>query len=229
MGPILNSLGRSQERQKEFMETDDWRVLLIGGNSGAGKTHLAKALVRPLGVPFLMVDDIRIALQQATTPEQHPDLHVFLNYQPEQWESPDAIVQDWLRVGKAMVKPLREIMAHHILVESSGKIIIEGDGILPDLVKQDTFDEIAGFENIALSQKVHAVFLIEENEEEILNNLRARGRGFILASEAFQTAFARASVQFGQWLVQEAQRNQIHVLTARPQETIVERLREIIL
>jgi 2-phosphoglycerate kinase len=210
------------------METDDWRVLLIGGNSGAGKTHLAKALVRQLGVPFLMVDDIRIALQQATTPKQHPDLHVFLKYQPEQWKHAEAIFQDWLRVGNALVKPLRDIMAHHILVESSGRIIIEGDGILPALLKQNTFDEIAGFENIDLSQQLRAVFLIEDNEEEIMSNLRERGRGFISASEEFQAAFVRASWQFGQWLVQEAHRNQIPVLKSRPKETIAERLREII-
>jgi 2-phosphoglycerate kinase len=210
------------------MELDHWRVLLIGGNSGAGKTHLAKVLVRRLGVPFLMVDDIRIALQQATTPKQHPDLHVFLKYQPEQWHRADAIVQDWFRVGNALIKPLRDIMAHHILVESSGKIIIEGDGILPALLKQSTFDEIPGFEHIDLAQKVCAVFLIEDNEEEIMNNLRERGRGFISASEEHQAAFVRASWQFGQWLAQEAQRSQIPVLKARPKETIVERLREVI-
>ena len=45
----------------------------------------------------------------------------------------EIIVADWMRVGNAMVKPLREIMAHHIVAEESGKIIIEGDGILPAL------------------------------------------------------------------------------------------------
>ena len=49
------------------MNTNDWRALLIGGNSGAGKTNAAKGLVHQLGIPFLMVDDVRIALQQITT------------------------------------------------------------------------------------------------------------------------------------------------------------------
>jgi 2-phosphoglycerate kinase len=210
------------------MDTNDWRVLLIGGNSGVGKTHLAKELGRQLGIPFLMVDDIRIALQQATTPEQQPDLHVFLQYLPEHWKKPEAIVQDWLRVGNAMVKPLREIMAHHIIVEGSGQIILEGDGILPALTKPSTFDEIAGFENINLSQKVRAVFLIEDNEDEIKNNLRARGRGFVQVSEDLQAAFAQASQQYGQWLIREAQRNRIPVLATRPKETVIERLKQII-
>ena len=210
------------------METSDWRILLIGGNSSAGKTHIAKELVRQLGIPFLMVDDVRIAIQQVTTPEQQPDLHTFLNYLPEQWKQPEAIVQDWLRVGNAMVKPLRDIMAHHIVVESSGKVIIEGDGILPVLTKQSTFGEISSFENIDLAQKVRAVFLIEDNEDEILNNLRERGRGIGLASEEFQVAFAKASQQYGQWLAQEAQINRIPVLSTRPKDTIIERLKQII-
>ena len=45
-----------------------------------------------------------------------------------------------------MVKPLREIMAHHIVVEGSGTIIIEGDGILPILTKQSAFSQISGLE-----------------------------------------------------------------------------------
>jgi len=210
------------------METNNWRILLISGNSGAGKTYLATELVRRWGIPCLMVDDVRIALQQVTTPEQQPDLHAFLKYRPQQWQQPETIVQDWQRVGQAMVKPLRDIMAHHILVESSGKIIIEGDGILPTLTAQSMFSEMAGFENIDLAQKVRAVFLVEDNEVEILRNLRARGRGIGLASAEIQTAFVQASQQYGQWLAQAARLSGLPVLAARPQETVLERLQQVI-
>lgn len=226
--PKHNVGPHKRKTQREFMETSDWRILLIGGNSGVGKTYIAKELVRQLSIPFLMVDDMRIALQQATTSEQQPGLHFFLKYLPEQWKQPEAIVQDWMRVGNALVKPLRDIMAHHIIVEGSGKIIIEGDGILPALTKQSIFSEITGFENIDLAQKVRAVFLVEDNEDEILNNLRERGRGIGSASEEFQVTFAQASQQYGQWLVQETQQNRIPVLAARPKETIIERLKQII-
>ena len=60
------------------MSESDWRIILIGGNSGAGKTYLAQKIAEEQRASVLMVDDIRIALQQATTKEQHPDLHVFL-------------------------------------------------------------------------------------------------------------------------------------------------------
>jgi len=43
-----------------------------------------------------------------------------------------------------------------------------------------------------------------------------------------QVAFARASQQYGQWLVQAAQDHGLPVLAARPRETLVERLQQII-
>ena len=210
------------------METKDWRVLLIGGNSGAGKTYLAQELVRKWDIPFLMVDDVRMALQKVTTADQQPDLHVFLKYLPEQWKNPEGIFRDWLRVGTAMVKPLCAVMAHHILVESSGPIILEGDGILPTLTKPGTFDEIAGIKTVNLTQKVRAVFLIEENVDEILKNMQSRNRGPIESGKETQLSFAQASQQYGQWLLQEAERMQIPILPTRPKETIVERLKQVI-
>ena len=127
------------------MNRNKWRVLLIGGHSGAGKTYLAQELIHHLRIPFLMVDDIRIALQQVTTPAQQPDLHVFLHYQPEHWLQPERIFDDWLRVGRALIKPLKEVIAHHLVVETSGKLIIEGDGILPALATTQTFSELVDF------------------------------------------------------------------------------------
>jgi 2-phosphoglycerate kinase len=210
------------------MATNNWRVLLIGGNSGAGKTLLAKELVRQWGIPFLMVDDVRIGLQNATTSDQNPDLHVFLKYQPEQWKDPVAIVQDWIRVGNAMIGPLRGIIAHHMIVESSGPIILEGDGILPASVNPNTFKGIAGLETNNFEEKVRAVYLVEEDEGEIQKNLLSRSRSLVEADEEIRVAFAQASQRYGQWLIQEALRNQIPVLQTRPKETIVKRLKQVI-
>lgn len=41
----------------------DWTVLLIGGPSGRGKTTAARRIGTRLGVPWLQVDDLRLALQ----------------------------------------------------------------------------------------------------------------------------------------------------------------------
>ena len=49
-----------------------WTVLLIGGISGAGKTTVARQLGLHLGLPWLQVDDLRLALQRsrATLPQR---------------------------------------------------------------------------------------------------------------------------------------------------------------
>jgi hypothetical protein len=69
--------------------------------------------------------------------------------------------------------------------------------------------------------------LIEDDEDEILNSLRKRDRGISYANKEEQEAFARASWLYGQWLDQEARTNQMPVLSAQPQETVIERLLEI--
>jgi cytidylate kinase len=93
-----------------------WKALLIGGSSGVGKTVVASELAKHLSVSLLLLDDIRIAIQQVTTKETNPELHVFLNYSAEQWRKSESIYADWITVGKAMAKPLNAIIDHHVSI-----------------------------------------------------------------------------------------------------------------
>jgi len=196
---------------------DRWKVLLIGGSSGVGKTYIARKLARQSSVSFLLLDDVRIALQQATTPETNPDLHLFLKYRAEQWRDPDSIVDDWIRVGRAIVKPLEGIVNHHLIVPGVGPIIIEGDGILPEQGGQ------------FLNQKdVCFVFIVEQDEGQLLRNLRLRGRGFNEEGKIEQEAFAHASWLYGQWLARRAEQLGLPVIQAQPQQTLYKRLRSIV-
>ena len=47
------------------MAERNWTVLLIGGHSAAGKTTAAELVGRSLGVPWMMMDDLRLAFQRA--------------------------------------------------------------------------------------------------------------------------------------------------------------------
>src|SRR5215469_9574484 len=94
-----------------------WRVLLVGGASGVGKTVATQELARRLGVSQLYVDDVRIAIQCMTTPEQHPALFYFL--QPQVWQQPpEALVSGFIGVTEALVPALEAIVAHHVGVPS---------------------------------------------------------------------------------------------------------------
>ena len=88
----------------------EWKVLLIGGSSGVGKTAVSRELAKHLSLSLLLLDDVRLALQQATSNETNPELHVFLNYETKQWRNSESIHADWITVGQAMVKPLNAII-----------------------------------------------------------------------------------------------------------------------
>ena len=205
-------------------DTPAWSVLLIGGSSGAGKTVLARELARHFSTSLLFVDDIRLALQEATTPAQQPSLHAFLNYSAEQWRNPDSICADWIAVGQAMIPSLKVILAHHVVVTGVGRVIIEGDGILPVLAAQRDFSELKHFWGLRTEHEVRAVFIVEPDETQILRNLRARGRGFDEMGSEEQHVIARASWLFGQWIQQEARAYGQPALLARPYETLLQRV-----
>ena len=190
-----------------------WKVLLIGGSSGVGKTVVASELAKHLSISLLLLDDVRIAIQQVTTKETNPELHVFLNYRAEQWRNSESIYADWITVGKAMAKPLNAIIDHHISIPGIGPIIIEGDGILP-LATIQTFEQ----------KDVCSIFIVEQNEKQLLNNLRSRGRGFNDGGTLEQEGFAHASWLYGQWLAQEAKKLGLLTIDAQPQQTIFQRL-----
>lgn len=205
-----------------------WDVLLIGGSSGVGKTRIARELARVLSIPLLLADDVRLALQQVTTPEQEADLHIFLNYPPERWRNAEQIKADWIAVGQAMTPPLKTILAHHVVVSGVGRLILEGDGVLPELAKPGTFSDLKHFSGLCLNDEVRAIFLVEPDEGQILSNLRARGRGFDEWGVEEQQAFAHASWLFGQWLACEADARNLPVLNPRPYENLLERILSVL-
>lgn len=166
---------------------------------------------------MLLLDDVRLALQQATDSETHPDLHVFLNYDTEQWRKSESIYADWITVGLAMVNPLIAIIRHHVDVPEAGAIIIEGDGILP--IVSSHFPE---------SKDICTVFIVEPDEKQLLHRMQSRGRGFNDGDKMAQESFAHASWLFGHWLAQEANQLGLPVINAQPQQTILERLLSIV-
>src|SRR5581483_2338062 len=118
-------------------------------------------------------------------------------------------------------------IAHHVFVESAGPVIIEGDGILPALAARRDFSNMH-FTPAPVTNEVRAVFLVEPDEEVVIQNMRQRGRGFGQLSLKEQETFARASWLYGQWLRRQADRYELPIVEARPHETLVERVLQAI-
>jgi 2-phosphoglycerate kinase len=202
----------------------DWRVLLIGGSSAAGKTVVAQELARRFGVSVLLVDDVRLAIQQVTTPAQIPDLHIFVSDQEAAQRTPELMRDGLVAVGRAIAPALKIVVAHHVVVPGAGPIIIEGDGILPELASQRRFDELKHFWGLQTGREVRAVFLFETDEETIFQNMHTRDRGFQDLAPDEQRTIARASWLYGQWLRQEALAHELPIVPARPWATLTERV-----
>ena len=115
-----------------------------------------------------------------------------------------------------MCPPLSVVIGHHVATNSP--VILEGDGIHPGLVR---LQEYGG---VAANGQVGAVFLIEDDEDALLEATLARGRGDDQFTAAEQRREARAKVLYGRWLRREVRRLGVPVLKPRPWPTLADRL-----
>ena len=208
----------------------EWTILAIGGSSGTGKTLAAQRVAKYFGVSLLLVDDLRLALQQMTTPKEQPALHFFSSLEEwGVWEDTSEHMRDgFITVGKALAPALETVMAHHIIVAGVGPLILEGDGLLPQTVASPRFSELKRFYGLSLTNEVRAVFLFEADQQAILQHMLARGRAFQDLPPEQQYQLAHASWLYGEWLRQEAEDYHVPVIASRPWETLFERILEMI-
>jgi 2-phosphoglycerate kinase len=200
-----------------------WRVLLVGGASGVGKTVAARVVARRLGISQLYVDDVRMAIQRVTTPEQQPALFYFL--QPQVWQQPpEALLAGFMGVAEALVPALEAIIAHHVGVPSVDPVLIEGDGIAPALAATTILHNLLFGGSMPLEGKLRAVYVDEPSEEELLAHMLERGRGFEASPSDEQRRIAHACWRYGQWLTAEAGARGVPVVPARPFASLPERI-----
>ena len=193
-----------------------WKVLLIGGHSGTGKTIVSRRIARRFGVSLAEVDDFRLVLERMTTPRQQPELHNLLRVVSEPDTSPEAACEALVRVGQTISYALEIVVANHVATNTP--LILEGDGILPSFAALDVF---AGRD---AENAVRSVFLIETDEEQLFINAAQRKRGFEDLSLPLQRHGIRRSWLYGQWLRQEAARFGVNVVASQPWGTLEERI-----
>jgi 2-phosphoglycerate kinase len=187
-----------------------WQVLLLGGASGTGKTAISYRLARHFGVGLTEVDDFQVLLEHMTTPEQQPALHFWRTHPALHMLSADEIFEQGLTIGPAMAPGLEAVIGNHL--ESATPVVLEGGFIHPALAAQASF---AGQPNAG---RVRAVFLIEDDEQQLVANYLQRE-----PDPGPQTVRARVSWLYAQWLKHEAAQYGLPALPARPWDTVFER------
>ena len=197
-----------------------WLVLLIGGHSGAGKSTLAAQIARRTGASHVEADDVRVAIQRVTTPDQLPALHFFTSApgvaRPGIWQcDPQELVQGLIGVGKVVSRALGPVVGHH--VAAAKPVVLEGDGILPALAAPDSdgWSPPHGLHRAIAAGAVRSVFLVESDLEVVRQQMGTGPEG---------AAQAVMHWQYGQWLRAEAQRHGESVLPPRPYGTLLQRV-----
>lgn len=144
-----------------MIDEPDYPVLLLGGVSGTGKSTAAREIGQRFGIPWLQVDDLRLAFQRSrvTLPQGTGALHYFADIEtkPDIWRQPPERLRDTLSaVGHAMSPALEAVIENH--VDQREPIVIEGDGIVPALIDRPSVRQ--RFDR----RQVQAVFLVEPDE-----------------------------------------------------------------
>ncbi|MEV0679054.1 hypothetical protein AB0I60_21300 [Actinosynnema sp. NPDC050436] len=182
----------------------EWRVLLLGGASGSGKSALSYPVARARGAALVEVDDLVVALQSITTAAQHPALHHWRT-RSDDGMSAEEVTAAQVALAEAIEPALEAVIANHL--ETDLPLVLEGDYLLPAFCAKWTHGD------------VRAVFVHEPDPAQLERNYASRE-----PDAGVQRKRAADSAHYGEWLAAEARRHGLPVLAARPWADALDRL-----
>jgi 2-phosphoglycerate kinase len=193
-----------------------WKVLLIGGASGLGKSTAARVVARETNATLCEVDDIRMALQTITTAAEQPALHFFIKAPGVAREKiwalpPQQLCEGLIGVGQIVSRALEVVVSHHVACDK--RVVIEGDGLLP------AFAARWQSANLEVGNRVKAVFLTMT--ENYFSSRVSREPSPLMTERLAQ---ARLNWLFSQWLSQESERFGLTCLPDQPWESLPGRI-----
>jgi 2-phosphoglycerate kinase len=200
--------------------TPEWTVLLVGGSSGIGKSTAAARIGRQFGLPWLHVDDIRLAMQWSRVSLPNPQdtaALYFFDENPAVWRlSAEQLRDGLIGLGRVLSPAIAKLVTNHVAIDEP--IVIEGDGIVPSLLAEPALQECIA------QGSVRTVFIVEPNEAAIHTNLVARALGIATHSEAELRTHVHMHWLYGQWLAGEARHHGAPVLQPQPWATLANRI-----
>ena len=182
---------------------DEWRILLIGGSSGTGKTTLSRTLGQHFGSQVIEGDDLRWAVEAAVPKGLDPDLHLFAD--ADVWDrSPGVIVEQTIRSSRRLRAISEAVIKRHYTQDS--RLILEAFWLLPAFTAQQQF---AG---VDMTGHVRSLFLFDDawEPQQGLGN-----QDVALAN--FNVLVRDEALRFG-----------LPILTSRPRATLLTRAVDLV-
>jgi 2-phosphoglycerate kinase len=187
----------------------DWKVLLLGGGTGTGKTQLSLALGRRFDVAVLEGDLLRGVIESAVAQGSDPDLHPFRD--ATIWDQPiEEILDRSLRLSQRVCRICEWVLVRQHYVERP--LILEAFWILPEFAAQTTFGDLN------LTGEVRSLFLFEPDLDALQERLHGRDGEVGLPQE--QPSRLAMFHEHGVLIKQRAEALGLAVLESRPFETL---------
>nr|BFD87446.1 hypothetical protein StreXyl84_68470 [Streptomyces sp. Xyl84] len=180
-----------------------WRVLVVGGASGMGKTGVGRALARRYGIPLVEVDDIVEALLAVTLPRHLPEVHFWRTHPDAAHQAPESVVEQQIAIARTLAPAVAAVTANH--VDTGTPVVLEGDYVLPVPASP--------------GGPVRTVFLHEDDEAQVAANYLCRE-----PETGPQRHRARVSVLYGRWLAAQARAARVPVIAPRPWANLTDRV-----
>lgn len=192
----------------------DWTVLLIGGGSCTGKTYLARQLSARFHIPTIQVDDIRIAMQAIAKSGKYQDLYFFTNHLFKDIEKFDNeyIVEKAITLGRIIWPGVNAVIDNHLKHHKS-PLIIEGDGILPELLATRSLNEI------------ETIFLYDEKEEIYIRRLTRRLEGSKRQKQTYEWSkrYTEFAYMYGKRIREQAKKCGFYTMKSFPLNNLLSR------
>jgi 2-phosphoglycerate kinase len=196
-------------------------VILIGGPSGVGKSTLAKTVGQSLGMPWLAVDDLRLAVQALasarTSGIREQGLH-FFERTPDVWTRPvDELRDAFIAIGRLLLPGIGIVARNHLAIGEP--LIIEGDGILPEVLADP---DLAA---AVRAGRLRTIFIVPTAPDIITRSMVDRRWSTDMTAAELATN-VESKVAYGTWLAREADRYGASVIAAVPRDTLFDRFRD---
>jgi 2-phosphoglycerate kinase len=190
------------------------RLLLLGGAAASGKSVSGTEVGRRIGLPCVSADSLWYALQSVTSRESHAPFHYFEPTEEEWQRGPDFLCERHIKCAESLTPALDAFIDREL--KEAHPLLLEGAWITPEMAAR----------RVCESPDVRAIFIHEPEEAAVLASMVER-QNRTSPSER-QLRLSAMAWRYGNWLREGARSQGIPVVDARPRETLVDRIVEII-